>query len=181
MNALTRRGRPRPQVWRIAVWMVALVATIGALLYARHIVQTLLRLHEIDVPVDARNAAYVQMAWDVAYVLASALLLWLAAMTLNGRTWARSFLRVACVVVALWAAITGWGLWSGTADLRHTIDGALADPAMPDELRSQVQSILGALYLGIVVRVLAIPTLGWLAWRLGRPDTDAAEGQRRAV
>lgn len=161
--------------------MVALVATIGVLLYARHAVQTWLHLHEVDAPADVRGQAYVQIAWDAGYALASGILLGLAAMTLAGRAWARPSLRVACVVVALWAAFTGWGLWNGTADIRHSLDGALADPAMPDALRSQVQSILAALYLGIVVRILAIPTLGWLAWRLGRADTVVKETTRHAA
>jgi hypothetical protein len=90
-------------------------------------------------------------------------------------------LRVACVVVALWAAVTALGLWSGTADLRHSIDGALADPGAPDAIRAQLSSIMGALYLGMVVRVLAIPTMGWLAWRLGRADVGSAEASPRAM
>jgi hypothetical protein len=164
-----------PAIWRVAVWLVLLLAVIGVFLYGREALTIVQAVRAGGMPPEAVVKAQSQLYWDIAYLAACLVLAWLAAMTLQGRAWARQALRFACALVAVWAAVTAWGMWTALRDIKQALSGVLADATVPLTTRDAVQSMFDYIYLSIGLRVAAIPVMGWVCWRLGqRSDGFAA-------
>jgi hypothetical protein len=59
------------------------------------------------------------------------------------------------------------------AQLREGL-AALAPSDASGDLSHVVGSILMPMYVSLGLQVLIIPVLGWVAWRLGKPDVSPA-------
>jgi glucose dehydrogenase len=167
--------------WRIAAWLIVLVAGVGAFFYARDAIGIALALRDGTTGIGT-PAAQAQLGWDVAYFIASAALAALAALVLRGKRRAVLPLRLVCLLVAIWAATGVFSMWRALAQVREGLAVALASPdasavalASPDasgDLANAVGPILTYMYMSLGVRILVIPVLGWVAWRLGKADVS---------
>jgi len=157
--------------WRIAAWLIVLVAGVGAFFYARDAIGISLALRDGATGVGT-PAAQAQLGWDIAYFIAAAALAVLAALVLRGKRRAVLPLRLVCLLVAIWAATGVFSMWRALAQVREGLAVALATPDASGDLASAVGPILTYMYLSLGLRILVIPVLGWVAWRLGRADVS---------
>jgi hypothetical protein len=163
----------RVQGWRIGAWLIVLVAGLGAFFYARDAIGIVLALRDGATGVGT-PAAQLQLGWDVAYFVAAVLLAVLAAAVLRG--WRRAVLplRLACLVVAVWAATGAFSMWRALVQVREGLALALATPDASADFAHVVGPMLTYMYVALGIRILVIPVLGWVAWRLGSADVGAA-------
>jgi hypothetical protein len=153
--------------WRIAAWLIVLVAGVGAFFYARDAIGIALALRDGTTGIGT-PAAQAQLGWDVAYFIAAAALAALAALVLRGKR--RAVLPLVCLLVAIWAATGVFSMWRALAQVREGLAVALASPDASADLANAVGPILTYMYMSLGVRILVIPVLGWVAWRLGKAD-----------
>lgn len=159
--------------WRIAAWLIVLVAGVGAFFYARDAIGIALALRDGTTGIGT-PAAQAQLAWDVVYFIAAAALAALAALVLRGKRRAVLPLRLVCLLVAIWAATGAFSMWRALAQVREGLAVALASPDASADLANAVGPILTYMYMSLGVRILVIPVLGWVAWRLGKADVIPA-------
>jgi hypothetical protein len=159
-------------VWRLALWLILLLAAFGVLQYQQHMQRIWVYLHASPAPGPAdASILHGLLAWDMAYLLAGCLLIVLCAACILRQAWARTSLRVVLVLLALWMIVSGVLLlrqWQMFEQL----------PAVPGSAPLKQQAQRGiALALGF--KLAAIAVLGWLAWRLGHPQVRAQFHTRR--
>jgi|GEM_PF-6679849 hypothetical protein len=159
--------------WRIAAWLIVLVAGVGAFFYARDAIGVWLAWHDVATVVDA-PAAQARLTWDIAYFIAAVALAALAALVLAGKRRAVLPLRLVCVLVAIWAATGVFSIWGTVTQVREGLALALASPDASGDLANAVGPILTHMYVLLGLRILVIPVLGWVAWRLGNADVSPA-------
>lgn len=146
MAAVDAVSAPRFGTWRVATWIVLLLAAFGGVQYLRH----------GDWP-------YLAGAFAVIVACAGCIL---------RQPWARQALRVIALLLVLWALATG-GLmlaqWGQFADARaHALGQPQADLAL-----LVIEQARRSFLLGLVLKALLVPLLLWLAWQLGRPAVRA--------
>ena len=159
--------------WRIAAWLIVLVAGVGAFFYARDAIGVWLALRDGRTGIGT-SAAQAQLGWDIAYFIAATLLAALAALVLRGKRRAVLPLRLVCLLVAVWAATGAFSMWRALAQVREGLAVAMASPDASGDLANVVGPILTFMYVSLGLRILIIPVLGWVAWRLGRADVGPA-------
>lgn len=159
--------------WRIAAWLIVLVAGVGAFFYARDAIGIWLALRDGTTGIGT-PAAQAQLGWDIAYFIASALLAALAVLVLRGKRRAVLPLRLVCLLVAIWAATGVFSMWRAVAQVREGLAAAMASPDASNDLANAVGPILTFMYLSLGIRILIIPVLGWVAWRLVKADVSQA-------
>jgi hypothetical protein len=133
-------------LWRVAAWIVLLLAAFGGVQYLRH--------------------------GDWPYLAGTLVVIVLCAGGILRQSWARQPLRVAALLLVLWALATG-GLmlaqW-GQFDLARA--HAMSQP-QPQVLLLVIEQARRSFLLGLVLKALLVPLLLWLAWQLGRPAVRA--------
>lgn len=148
-------------VWRLALWLVLLLAAFGALQYSVHAQRVWSVLGAASVDPAGRAALHTMLAWDVGYFFAAATLLVLCAAAILRQGWARPLLRVVLAVLALGLLASGgllyqqWMAWSG---LPHAADAAIR---VAEESRR--------VHVSLAFDLLGAALLAWLVWQLGRP------------
>jgi len=139
-------------LWRVATWIVLLLAGVGGVLYLRH----------GDWP-------YLAGTFVVVLVCAGGIL---------RQPWARQALRVVALLLALWALATGglmlaqWGQFDAARAHATTQPQAQLLLLLIEQARRNF-------LLGLALKALLIPLLLWLAWQLGRPSVRAQFVARR--
>lgn len=181
---LTSRGDARSPgftVWRMALWLLLLLAAFGCLQYVHHAQQVWMLLHGL-APGDARIASLRgQLAWDAAYLLAAFALIVLCAGGILQQAWSLRPLQVAAVVLAAWSALSGlWLFQQWHAFVRSAGDMAAAQgPQATVALQVLLDPMRRSYHMGLALKAAAVPLLLWLAWRLGRPQVRAQFHRRR--
>lgn len=144
--------RPRFAAWRVAAWIVLLLAAFGGVQYLRH-----------------GDWLYVAGTLGVIVACAGGIL---------RQAWARQALRVVAVLLVLWVLASG-GLmlaqW-GQFDLARA--HAQTQP-QAELLLLVIEQARRSFLLGLVLKAVLIPLLLWLAWQLGRPSVRAQFLARR--
>ncbi|HMH68978.1 MAG TPA: hypothetical protein VK519_13785, partial [Pinirhizobacter sp.] len=115
-----------------------------------------------------------QLVRDIACFIAAVSLAVLAVLVLGGKRRAVLPLRLACLLVAIWAATSVFSMWRTITQLREGL-GALASSDASGDFANAVGSILTPMYISLGLQILVIPVLGWVAWRLGRADVSPAD------
>lgn len=153
--------------WRIAVWMLLLLAAFGILEYSRTIWMVWTAMGE-----DTQGAGIG--AWSlaayVAALLVTCLSLSAAAGTLLWREWARRLLRPLTVLLALFFLASGIWRFAQWQSFRHASAALLAQVQDPQAAQVLVDRVRRVMLMGLVLKAVAIPLLAWLAWRLGHAD-----------
>jgi hypothetical protein len=161
-------------LWRILLWVILLLAAFGCVQYLRHADQVWTQLQAL-LPGDTDTAAAMQriLAWDIGYLLAA--LAW-AVLCVGGilrHAWARTPLRVAAVLLAVWAVFTGVLMALQWHDFAHSSSIALAQPQADPALRELLAHANRRYAMALSFKVLSIVALLWLVWKLGRAEVKA--------
>lgn len=150
--ALAAAPAGRFGLWRVATWIVLLLAAFGGVLYLRH----------GDWP-------YLVGTFVVIVVCAGAIL---------RQPWARQALRAAALLLALWALATGGLMLTQWGQFDVARAHAMTQP-QSQLLLLVIEQARRSFLLGLVFKALLVPLLLWLAWQLGRPSVRAQFVARR--
>ena len=163
--------------WRVAVWLLLLLAAFGCVQYLGH--AQLLWAHRAGLsPADAA-ALQRMLAWDLGFLAAALVLVVLCAGCILRQAWARVPLRVACGVLALWALASGGAMLSQWLQLERSSADAVMHLAADDRLRLAILHARRSYRIALALKLVLIPVLLWLAWRLGVPAVRAQFRHRR--
>lgn len=152
MAVVLGRARPRFGAWRVATWIVLLLAAMGGVLYLRH-----------------GDWAYLAGAMAVVVACAGCIL---------RQPWARQALRVVALLLAAWALATGGLMLAHWGQFATARAHALALP-QPELALLVIEQARRSFLLGLVLKALLLPLLLWLAWQLGRSAVRAEFAARR--
>ncbi|HET7359914.1 MAG TPA: hypothetical protein VFJ04_07185 [Rhodanobacteraceae bacterium] len=166
---------PRFAPWRIVCWVLLLLAALGILQYADHAWRVGSLLHAGADPALRR-----MLAWDVAYLAGACITLGATAGALLRREWARRLLRVVAVLLALWALATGIAVLAQWSAFQHVSAQLLARPGTTADDRIVLAHARRVFIAGTALKLVAVPVLAWLAWRLGVPGVRSQFHARRA-
>ena len=173
-------GRSTPRglaPWRVAMWLLLLLAAFGCVQYLAHMQLLWAHRHGLS-PAD--GAAWRGMlAWDVAYFVAAFALIVLCAGCILRQAWARAPMRMVCTALALWALVTGGMLAVQWLAFERSSADALLQLASGDHLRAAIVHARRSYRIALGLKAVAIPLLAWLAWSLGTP-TVRAQFRRRS-
>ena len=164
-------------LWRVAVWLLLLLAAFGCVQYVSH--AELLWGRRASVSPDDSAALHAMLAWDAGYFVAAFAVIVLCAGCILRQAWARTPMRVACVLLALWALVGGGMMWAQWPQYDHASAEALAQLANDAVMRAAVLHARRVYGITMVLKAVAIPLLLWLAWRLGTPVARAQFRRRR--
>jgi hypothetical protein len=128
--------------WRVATWIVLLLAAFGGVLYLRH--------------------------GDWPYLVGAFVVIVACAGCILRQPWARQALRVVALLLVLWALATGGLMLAQWGQFATARAHALGQP-QSELLLLVIEQARRSFLLGLVFKALLVPLLLWLAWQLGRP------------
>lgn len=172
--AIPAAKAPAFAAWRVVVWLLLLLAAFGCAQYLRHASLVWAQLQQL-APGSGEAASMLQrmLAWDVVYLLAALVFIVLCAACILRQGWARLPLRVASGLLAVWVAVTGVTLllqwWQFDRASTEALVQLRADPV----LQQAIQHARRTYRLALAFKLVAVPLLLWLAWRLGAPGVRA--------
>lgn len=137
------RPRSRFSWWMMVVWMVLLFAAMGAVQYMAH-------------------ASYV-------YLVASIVVIAVSAGCILRLHWARPAMRVLALLLALWSIISAVLMLQQWSQFDIARQHAPSEPQLREIALWMIARAQRTWQVGIALKVLAIPALGWLSWQLGQP------------
>lgn len=180
MRASAHSSRMAP--WRIVLWLILLLAAFGCLQYVHHAQQVWEHLRAL-APGDAKaaSALHVMLAWDAGYLLAAFALIVLCAGGILHQAWSRLPLQVAAGILAAWSALSGLWLfqqWHGFVD-SATAMATASGPQAAVALQALLDHARRSYHIGLALKVVSVPVLVWLAWRLGQPSVKAQFRRRK--
>lgn len=159
-------------LWRVLVWLLLLLAAFGGVQYFSH-AELLWGQRHAFTPGAAAGAWRRLLAWDVVYLLAALTLIVLCAGCILRQGWARPALRVATGVLAVWMLATGGAMLMEWPALLHASRDAMQQLQDHAALQQALLHARRSYLLALVLKVLAVPVLLWLSWRLGAPAVRA--------
>lgn len=133
--------------WAIGLWILLLLAAMGALQYLQH-----------------AEYAYLAGAMLVIVVCAGCIL---------RQAWARPAMQVLAVLLALWALVSGVLMWRQWGDFEIARQHAMAQPQLGEVALWMIARAQRTWQVALALKTLAIPLLLWLAWQLARPAVRA--------
>lgn len=136
-------SRSRFAPWALGVWVVLLLALLGAIQYLRQ-----------------AHFVYLAAAAGILVVCAGCIL---------RQGWARPAMRAVCVVLVLWALASGALMLSQWDRFEVARQHALAQPQLADLALWLIARAQRTWQVALGLKALAIPLLVWLTWELGRP------------
>lgn len=164
----TVESKRRFALWRLALWVVLLLAAFGALQYVQHA-----RMVYDQLPVAAaadpgiRSTLQTMLAWDVTYLVAATVLVVLCAAGILRQPWARVPLRVALASLAIWMVASGVMMlrqWHAIPPLPSNV---------PDFMALRLAQMRRAVALSAMFKAITVLLSGWLVWRLGNASVQA--------
>lgn len=163
--------------WRVVLWLLLLLAAFGCVQYLRHASQVWAQSRALASGSDvAAGVLHGMLAWDIAYLLAALVFIVLCAGCILRQGWAREPLRVAACILTVWVVVTGAMLLKQWWQFDRASAEALAQLATDAALQQALLHARRSFRLALALKVVAIPVLLWLAWRLG---TSAVRAQFR--
>ncbi len=166
-------------LWRVAVWLLLILAAFGCVQYFSHAELLWSQRHAIAPDVAAGHALRRLLVWDVVYMVASLALIVVCAGCILRQAWARPALRAAAGVLALWMLATGGAMIAEWPSLLHASRDAAAQLQDHAALQQALLHARRSYLLALVLKGLAVPVLLWLVWRLGAPAVRAQFRYRR--
>ncbi len=127
--------------------MLLLLAALGALQYLRH--------------------------GDFLYLAAALVIIVVCAGAILRQAWARPVLRALCVVLALWALATVVLMLQHSGQFELARQHALAQPELAPLGLWLVDRAQRTWQVALALKLVAIPSLLWLALTLSKPDVQA--------
>ena len=128
--------------WRIACWIVLLLAAFGGVQYVRH-----------------GDYLYLVGALAVIVTCAGAIL---------RQPWARQAMRVVAVLLAVWLVVTAALMWVHWGQFEQQRQLAMSQAASPLVLLV-IEQARRSYLTGLVLKLVLLPLVVWLGWALGRP------------
>lgn len=159
-----RHSRPFAP-WRIVVWVVMLLAAMGFVING---FTAVLSAHALGAtngeppPAGAPDPRWL-LLWSLTYTLAAFVVIAIALGTLRWREWGRRALRIVAIALVVWCAWTAWMSYGGW----QAIGAQLAQPGLPDDVVARLTKERSILMVGLWLKAMSVPVLGWLAWALG--------------
>lgn len=178
-GAGTGTARRGFSAWRVATWLLLLLAAFGCVQYTGH-AQWLWAIRA-RVPASEQAALHGALAWDAAYFVAAFVLIVLCAGCILRQAWARVPLRLAVALLALWALVSGALMASQWLQLERSSAEAVAHLASDDRLRMAILHARRSFRIALALKLVAVPALLWLAWRLGVPTVRGEFHRRRGA
>lgn len=156
--------------WRVVVWVLLLLAAFGCVQYMRHASLVWAQSQALAPgSTVAGGALHRMLAWDLVYLLAALVIIVLSAGCILRQGWSRIPLRVAACILALWALVTGVMLLMQWSQFDRASADALAQLHADPVLQLALLHARRSYRLALALKVIALPLLLWLAWRLGAP------------
>lgn len=152
------------------VWLVLLFSAFGILQYVRSVWRLVPHMQDPATQAAGHGSLAWALAWSLIYLLVACLTLSAATGALLRREWARRLLRVLAVLLALWALLTGINLLLHLNEFLRSSDALAALPGLDDASRALLARVRRSFVVGIALKLIAVPLLAWLAWRLGVPS-----------
>lgn len=165
--------------WRVLVWLLLLLAAFGCVQYISHAQLLWAQWHVFPSNGVMTAALRHLLAWDIAYLLAAFALIVLCAGCILRQAWARPAMRVAAVLLALWALLTAAALLAQWSSFDHASHDALSQLGGDGKLQQALLHARNSYLIALVLKVLAIPLMLWLTWQLGRPSVRMQFRRRR--
>lgn len=131
-------------VWAIGPWVLLLLAALGSVQYLRH--------------------------GEYAYLAAALLVIVVCAGCILRQAWSRPAMQVLAVLLAAWSLVTAVLMLQQWGDFAIARQHALAQPQLGEVALWMIERAKRTWQVGIALKLLAVPALLWLAWRLGRPS-----------
>jgi hypothetical protein len=159
-----KRSRPFAP-WRIVVWLVMLLAATGFVInsYASVLIGRAVGAVSAEAIAAGAGDPRIGLAWSLAYALAAFVVMAVALGTLRWREWGRRAMRVIALLLLVWAAYTAWGSF----DQWTQLGAVLSQAGLPADLLAAGQKHRTILLVGLVLKGVSVPVLGWLSWMLG--------------
>lgn len=158
--------RPRPFApWRIVVWLVMLLAAVGFVInsYAAIVIGHAVGSVSADAIAAGAADPRLGLLWSLAYALAAFFVMAVSLGTLRWREWGRRAMRVVALLLLVWAGYTAWVSF----DQWSQLGTVLSQPGLPADLLAAGEKHRTILLIGLVLKVVSVPALGWLSWMLG--------------
>lgn len=133
--------------WALGVWVVLLLAMLGAIQYLRR-----------------ADFVYLAAAVGVLVVCAGCIL---------RQGWARPAMRALCVALVLWTLVSGGLMLSQWDRFDIARQHALAQPQLADLALWLIARAQRTWQVALGLKAVAIPLLVWLVWELGRPAVQS--------
>jgi hypothetical protein len=180
LSGKPRKAALRLSGWGCAIWLLLLLAALGGVQYLNHGMQVWNQWQALPESEHAAiRALRVMLAWDVAYLIGAFAVIVVCAGCVLRQEWARRSMRVVAVVLALWALLTAGlmlGQWDSFEQARQL---AQAQPRAVEAMLALIAQARRSYLMALSLKVLAVPVLLWLTWRLARLDVRAAFHARR--
>ena len=153
-------------VWRIVVWLLLLLAAFGCLQYALH-AQQVWGVLRTSGSAEAISHLRGVLAWDLAYFAGAFAIIVICAGAILRQAWSRVALQIAAVLLAVWALVSGINLLAQW----HNVDNAAAllQPGADEAAQQTLSRLRRSFEMAVGLKLLAVPVLLWLAWRLHQP------------
>ncbi|MDA3914887.1 hypothetical protein [Oleiagrimonas sp.] len=153
--------------FRILVWVILLLSAWGILQYVTHASHV---LHALGRPATAHAKLWWMLVWDAIYVLVAGVMLVATTGALMWRRWARGMLRGVCIGLALYSLASGvllFAQWQSFSLASTDMMAQAVDPRIAHTLYLQARRIT---MVGLALKLVAVPLLGWVWWQLGTPS-----------
>jgi hypothetical protein len=132
----------RFSLWMIAVWILLLLAALGAVQYLQHA--------------------------EYPYLAAALVVIVICAGCILRQGWARPAMRVLALLLAAWSMVTGVLMLQQWGDFETARQHALAQPQLGELALWLIARAKRTWEVGLALKAIAIPALLWLAWKLGQ-------------
>nr|WP_199042782.1 hypothetical protein [Dyella sp. ASV24] len=172
---LTMRNDKGFAFWRIAAWLILLLAAYGCLQYMTHAGQLWQALKPLPAS-DSGDILQLQkmLAWDVLYFIIAFALVVICAGAILRQAWARASLQVACVLLAIgWGLVGGLMLFSQWREFSQAVALTNAQSSLDTASQLALAHMHRSFLIAMGTKIAGAPALLWLAWWLGRPQIRA--------
>ncbi|NID16129.1 hypothetical protein [Luteibacter yeojuensis] len=158
------RSRPFAS-WRIVVWLVMLLAAVGFVIntYASVVLANAVGAVSAEAIAAGAGDPRIGMIWSLAYALAAFAVIVVSLGTLRWRDWGRRAMRVVALLLLVWSAYTALVAF----DQWRQLGEVLGQAGLPAQLLAVGQKHRTILLVGLALKAVSVPVLGWLAWVLG--------------
>ncbi|SFR92166.1 hypothetical protein SAMN05216570_0645 [Dyella sp. OK004] len=129
--------------WRIALWLLLLLAAFGGVQYLRY-----------------AQYPYLVGAFAVIVVCVGCIM---------QQEWARRAMRVLAVLLALWSLATGGLMLAQWGQFEQARQAAQAQPQLAELATMMIEHAKRIFEIVLVIKAVAVPVLLWLSWQLGLP------------
>jgi hypothetical protein len=140
-------------LWAVVLWILLLLAALASAQYLQH--------------------------GDYSYLVGALLVFAVCACCILRLAWARLAMRMVAVLLAIWWLATAVLMLHHRGDFDLARQHAMTQPQISQLAIWMIDRAQRTWEVGLAFKLLAVPMLLWLAWRLGRPEVRAQFGVSR--